>query len=101
MACDISIASDLITPDSNDGVFRIINIEAFPENTVEVFNRWGNKVYGTSAYNNSSNSFSGLSNGQAVIKANDYLPAGTYFYVIKYIKRGEAKQKSGYLYINR
>ncbi len=101
VACDISIASDLITPDSNDGVFRIINIEAFPENTVEVFNRWGNKVYGTSAYNNSSNSFSGLSNGQAVIKANDYLPAGTYFYVIKYIKRGEAKQKSGYLYINR
>ncbi|WP_158977032.1 Ig-like domain-containing protein [Cellulophaga sp. L1A9] len=101
VACDISIASDLITPDANDGLFRIINIEAFPENTVEVFNRWGNKVYGTSAYNNSSNSFSGLSNGQAVIKANDYLPAGTYFYVIKYIKRGEAKQKSGYLYINR
>ncbi|ADV50090.1 Two component regulator three Y domain-containing protein [Cellulophaga algicola DSM 14237] len=101
VACDISIASDLITPDSNDGVFRIINIEAFPENTVEVFNRWGNKVYGTRAYNNSSNSFSGLSNGQAVIKANDYLPAGTYFYMIKYVKRGEAKQKSGYLYINR
>lgn len=101
IACDISIASDLITPDSNDGIFRIINIEAFPENTVEVFNRWGNKVYGTSAYNNNSNSFSGLSNGQAVIKANDYLPAGTYFYMIKYAKRGEAKQKSGYLYINR
>ena len=101
VACDISIASDLVTPDSNDGIFRIINIEAFPENSVEIFNRWGAKVYGTTAYNNANNSFSGLSNGQAVIKAKDYLPAGTYFYVIKYVKRGEAKQKTGYLYINR
>ncbi|QWX84644.1 Ig-like domain-containing protein [Cellulophaga sp. HaHaR_3_176] len=101
VACDIRIDNDLITPDSNQALFNIINIEAFPENTVEVYNRWGAKVFGTSSYNNSTNAFIGLANGKAVLKVKEQLPAGTYFYVIKYLKRGEAKQKTGYLYINR
>ena len=101
VACDISIASDLVTPDTNDGIFRIINIEAFPENSVELFNRWGAKVFAVTHYDNASNAFTGLANGGAILKVKDQLPAGTYFYVIKYLKRGEAKQKSGYLYINR
>jgi len=101
VACDIRIDNDLITPDSNDALFNIINIEAFPENTVEIFNRWGAKVFGVSSYNNNSNAFVGLANGKAVLNVKEQLPAGTYFYVIKYLKKGEAKQRTGYLYINR
>ena len=101
VACDISIASDLVAPDTNDGVFRIINIEAFPNNSVEIFNRWGVKVFETTNYNNNTNTFTGLANGRAIIKVKEQLPAGTYFYIIKYLKKGVPLQKNGYLYITR
>jgi ribosomal protein L21E len=101
VACDIIIVSDLVTPNSNQGVFLIENIEAFPDNSVEIFNRWGVKVFSAKTYNNSSNSFSGEANGRVTLNANEQLPTGTYFYVIKYVKNDEVKQKSGYLYLNR
>ncbi len=101
VACDIIIVSDLVTPNSNQGVFLIENIEAFPDNSVEIFNRWGVKVFSTQTYNNSSNAFVGEANGRVTLNANEQLPTGTYFYVIKYVKNDEVKQKSGYLYLNR
>ncbi|MBU2996462.1 Ig-like domain-containing protein [Cellulophaga baltica] len=101
VACDIIIVSDLVTPDSNQGVFLIQNIEAFPDNSVEVFNRWGVKVFSTQTYNNNSNAFVGEANGRVTLNANEQLPTGTYFYVIKYVKNDEVNQKSGYLYLNR
>ncbi|MEP2058824.1 MAG: gliding motility-associated C-terminal domain-containing protein [Maribacter litoralis] len=101
LACDIEIESDLVFPGSNNGTFIIRFIELFPNNTVEIYNRWGVKVFETKGYDNNGNAFRGISNGRATIQKNDELPVGVYFYIIKYMDEAEAKNKSGYLYINR
>ena len=67
------------TPDG-DGIndnWIIENIENFPNNTVTIFNRWGNKIWSTSNYDNAANRWDGKNqNGMT-------LPSGTYFYVIE------------------
>lgn len=100
---NVSIGNTIITPD-NDGVndfFNIINIEAFSMHKVLIYNRWGVLVFESESYNNGSNAFYGISSARATLKANDELPAGVYFYLIKYVDGTENKNLSGYLYINR
>ncbi|WP_339894879.1 gliding motility-associated C-terminal domain-containing protein, partial [uncultured Algibacter sp.] len=84
---------------NGDGVndTLIINcIENFPNNKLEVYNRWGNKVYEKRAYNND---WDGTSNGRATINSSEKLPVGTYYYVLDF---GDgSKPKVGWLYINR
>ena len=67
------------TPDG-DGIndnWIIENIENYPTNTVSIFNRWGNKIWSTTNYDNTSNLWNGKhTNGNT-------LPSGTYFYVIE------------------
>ncbi|WP_321827067.1 Ig-like domain-containing protein [Maribacter dokdonensis] len=99
--CDISIESDLLNPNVNEGVFTITNIESFPNNTVKIYNRWGVLVFETSGYDNNGNAFKGLSNGRVTIKKNDELPVGVYFYIIDYANDQQNKSMNGYLYINR
>ncbi|QLG46322.1 T9SS type B sorting domain-containing protein [Costertonia aggregata] len=101
LSCDIEIENDLVTPGIDDGVFRIANIDLFPDNTVEIYNRWGVKVFETRGYDNNSNAFRGISNGRATIQQNDELPVGVYFYIVQYVNNGESKSRSGYLYVNR
>ncbi|KUG07448.1 gliding motility-associated C-terminal domain-containing protein [Solirubrum puertoriconensis] len=60
--------------DGRDDTWQIEFIEQFPENTVSVFNRWGNRVFSTSNYGR-SNEWRGDINGQPA-------PVGTYYYVI-------------------
>jgi len=99
--CDIAVPLELMSPQLNDGIFQITNIEAFPENTVRFYNRWGVLVYETQGYDNQGNGFRGISNGRVTIKQNETLPAGVYFYVIEYVKDGDRKFKDGYLYITK
>ncbi len=68
-----------ITPngDGANDSWYIINIDAFPENEVQIYSRWGNMVWETQNYNNESNYWSGQS------KSSDRLPDGTYFFVIQ------------------
>ena len=75
----------------------IINcIENFPNNTLEVYNRWGNIVYKKRGYNND---WTGISNGRATINKSEELPVGTYYYILDF---GDGnKPKVGWLYINR
>ncbi|MGB5436687.1 MAG: gliding motility-associated C-terminal domain-containing protein, partial [Maribacter sp.] len=101
VACDIIFENDLVGPDITDGVFKITNIESYPENTVRIYNRWGVLVFETQGYNNGSNGFRGISNGRVTIQKNEELPVGIYYYVVDYINQGEAKKKAGYLYVNR
>ncbi|MFS4417967.1 gliding motility-associated C-terminal domain-containing protein [Maribacter sp. 2307ULW6-5] len=100
-ACDISIENDLVGPGVGDGIFRIINIEQFPNNTVRIYNRWGVLVFEAEGYDNQNKAFTGISNGRATIQKNEELPVGVYFYVIDYENNGEGKSLSGYLYVNR
>ena len=67
------------TPDG-DGIndnWTIDNIENYPTNSLSIFNRWGNKIWSTTNYNNTTNYWNGKqSNGNS-------LPNGTYFYVLE------------------
>ncbi|MDI5949799.1 DUF7507 domain-containing protein [Flavobacterium yafengii] len=89
----------------NDGFhdfFRIRGIECYPKNTVEIYNRWGIKVYDAEGYNNNSVSFRGFSEGRGTVNQSNGLPTGTYFYIIKYQDfSGNVIDKSGYLDLNR
>jgi gliding motility-associated-like protein len=71
------IFADFFSPngDNNNDTFVILNVEEYPNNSIEIFNRWGEKVYSAKPYDNSWNGTS--SKG---IISND-LPEGTYFYV--------------------
>ena len=64
-----------ITPngDGLNDVLEVNCLDQYPENEIEVFNRWGRKIYDAKPY---QNDFDGK-------YKNKDLPAGTYFYVLK------------------
>ncbi|KFC60589.1 hypothetical protein FEM08_06310 [Flavobacterium gilvum] len=93
-----------LTPndDGNNDVFTITGLENYPDNTLEVFNRWGVKVYSTEGYGQNGNFFRGFAEGKNVVKQSEGLPSGTYFYVLRYVNNsGVARTRSGYLFLNR
>ncbi|WP_378188314.1 gliding motility-associated C-terminal domain-containing protein [Aquimarina sp. W85] len=72
------------------------------ENSFELFNRWGVKVYETKDYGLNNNFFTGISTGRTTIQENQELPVGTYYYFLRYtLPNGEPKTRGGYIYINR
>jgi gliding motility-associated-like protein len=77
---------------NGDGIndtWNIVNIEAYPDCTVNIFNRWGQKVYASVGY---AKSWDGLYN-------NAPLPVSTYYYIID-LKNG-TKAYSGDITIIR
>lgn len=89
--------------DGKNDYFLIDNITRFPNNTVEIYNRWGIKVFDTTNYDSAGNVFKGYSDGRVTLKKGEQLPSGTYFYVITYEyedSSGSRKvKKSGYLHL--
>ena len=82
--------------------FHIAGIEAYPDNTVRIYNRWGVKVWETQSYDNVRNVFKGISNGRVTIEAADKLPQGTYYYIIEYVDENNQKQTMvGWLYLKK
>ncbi len=87
---------------NNDGTndfWRITGIEAHPDNSVIIFNRWGNKVYESKPYNND---WDGTNIFGVSLSRNNQLPEGTYFFLFK---KDEADPDSevikGTVYIKR
>ncbi|MGI4835875.1 MAG: gliding motility-associated C-terminal domain-containing protein [Janthinobacterium lividum] len=67
---------NIITP-NNDGQndkLEILNVQLYPGNTMQIFNRWGRQVYSTTNYNNDSNYWGGNDPGIA---------PGVYYYLFK------------------
>ena len=62
--------------DQNNDYWHIDNIELYPDALVEVFNRWGDRVYSTKKY---INAWDGAWQG---MYQNSPLPSATYYYVI-------------------
>ena len=61
-----------------------------------IFNRWGNKIYEATNY---QNDWDGIANANGVFKKGEHLPSGTYYYVIVI---PESNQKlSGWLQLAR
>jgi gliding motility-associated-like protein len=62
---------------NNDGdneVFIIPGLDNFPDNDVQIFNRWGNIVYEKKGYNNQ---------WKGTNQTGADLPAGAYYYIVK------------------
>ena len=96
---------NVITP-NGDGLndeLVIKGIEGYPENTVNIFNRWGVEVFSVKGYGTSGvEKFKGYSNGRVTINQDRALPVGTYYYIIQLTGgNGQNKKMAGYLYINR
>jgi gliding motility-associated-like protein len=76
--CDLHIYN-MITP-NNDGAndyWHIDCITNHPGNHAAIFNRWGNKVWEVSDYNNLDHAWKGAN------QSGTALPEGTYFYILK------------------
>ncbi len=98
MTCDTALASVVVErPPSADGTFEVyytnaitpngdgrndifyvdeldFNRDAYPNNELVVFNRWGNVVYQTKPYNN---------DWEGTNKSGGKLPPGTYYFVLR------------------
>jgi gliding motility-associated-like protein len=76
--------------DNENDVFTVTDIDLYPNNEVNVYNRWGNEVFFKRGY---KNEWKGTWNGKE-------LPDGTYYYVIK-LNDDEHTVLSGYLQLHR
>ena len=88
-ACDLVVFNS-ITP-NNDGVndlWQISNIDLYPKNTVNIFNRWGTEIASINGYDNEKKCWPDKN-------SNDKLSAGTYFYVI--IPGDGSRPKKGWI----
>lgn len=95
-----------VTPDLADGkndYFFIDCLENYPDNSVEIYNRWGVKLFETRNYDSNGNVFRGYSDGRVTIDGSKKLPTGTYFYILTYkVTEGATtyeKRRAGYLYL--
>ncbi|WP_040474097.1 gliding motility-associated C-terminal domain-containing protein, partial [Flavobacterium frigoris] len=111
LGCGVIQVHNAFSP-NGDGIneeFIIDNIEdtvCYPENTVEIYNRWGVLVFETKNYNNETNSFTGYSKGRTTVSQSSGLPTGTYFYILNYLSVDgtgavQTNKKDGYLYLTR
>ncbi|MEO9891416.1 gliding motility-associated C-terminal domain-containing protein [Aurantibacter sp.] len=83
--------------DQSNQYFHIDCIENYPNNHLEVFNRWGNKVFETMGY---SNDWDGTSQGRSTVNRDEKLPVGTYYYILD-LGDNKTQPTSGWLYITR
>lgn len=85
----------ILTPDG-DGLndeFIIFCVNDYPENTLEIYNRWGQQVFRAENYNN---------NWQGTTAGGAELPEGPYYYVLQYTDpEGNTRQQKGSLTILR
>lgn len=93
------IVWNAVSPDG-DGIndyLRIEKIETLLNNKLEIFNRWGAKIFSTTDYDTSGNVFRGFAND----RTKTLLPSATYFYVLEYdASNGDRVEKAGFLYVS-
>lgn len=99
--CDVE--SPVFVPESfspnGDGINDVLvipGIEAFPENSISIYNRWGAEVYRAVGYDNASKRWDGTSERAAL---GGDLPAGTYFFVLEL--GGQETAITGFIQLNR
>ena len=107
LPCEI-VVYNAVTP-NNDGINDYFRIETTDSScaqnlSVQIFNRWGVKVFESDNYGVGGNVFRGYSEGRVTVNGDKQLPSGTYFYVLNYdydtnngIKR---HKQAGYLYLS-
>ncbi|MFV8466359.1 gliding motility-associated C-terminal domain-containing protein [Flavobacterium sp. LB1P62] len=111
LGCGTILVHNAFSP-NGDGInenFIIDNIDdsiCYPDNTVEIYNRWGVLVFETTGYNNTSKVFKGISEGRTTISQSSGLPTGTYYYILNYTSFDNSgktltNKKDGFLYLTK
>lgn len=93
---DCMFIPNLVTPDGdtkNDS-WEVLGIESYPDAEVEIYNRWGNLIYAASPYNNDWQGE--VNKGTSVGGAENKVPVGTYYYIIR-LNKGDKPPFKGYL----
>jgi gliding motility-associated-like protein len=86
------VIHNVITP-NGDGLndrWTIGGIENYPKNTINIFNRWGDKIRTFNAYDNSSVVWDGTN------RHGEPVPDGTYFYILEIENIGDY---NGWIYV--
>ena len=93
---------NLITIDDNDLNKELIiqGLEQFPNNSIEIYNRYGNLVWSGVNYNNVTNTFKGMASVSGVVSQGSYLPTGTYFFILSYPNDCEKSELKGFIQID-
>ncbi|MEO6305921.1 MAG: gliding motility-associated C-terminal domain-containing protein, partial [Bacteroidia bacterium] len=71
---------EVFTPngDGHNDVFEITGLDSYPNNSLQIFNRWGNQVFLAKPY---KNDWDGSPNATGKTGSNK-LPTATYFYIL-------------------
>ncbi|MEO8774147.1 MAG: gliding motility-associated C-terminal domain-containing protein [Gelidibacter sp.] len=103
------VVYNAITP-NGDGINDYFLLEQSNNNDcarnlkVQVFNRWGVKVFETHNYGLNGDVFDGYSSGRLTLKNTERLPFGTYYYILEYdygnVADNNRFKKAGFLYLN-
>ena len=80
--------------DGVNDVFRITNVDSYPQSSFQVFNRWGSKVLDQSPY---ANDWDGRNQFGSAF--GELLPESTYYYILDLGDGSEAY--TGYIYLRR
>lgn len=85
--------SKVITPDGDgiNDVWTLPNIEDFKNNTVVIVDRWGNKIFHATGYDNVHIVWNGTNKNGTIV------PTGTYFYTIEVRDQGKVMLKKGFI----
>ena len=87
--------------DGDNDILIIPMLRNYPNFSMEIFNRWGNRVW---SYSNNGKRdiqwWNGHSNGSLNIGSSEPVPSGTYYYVINF-NQGNKESISGWIYVNR
>ncbi|MFD1294496.1 gliding motility-associated C-terminal domain-containing protein [Lutibacter holmesii] len=84
---------------NGDGINEVLVVEGVelrPNNSINIFNRWGALVFSQKGYDNT---WDGVSKHDLTINKNKGLPTGTYFYTLTFYDEGITL--TGYIYIMR
>jgi gliding motility-associated-like protein len=93
----VSYATISPNGDGINDVWVIDGIESYQENSVQIYNRWGELVYKQDQYDNHQKVWNGSSN-TSFSSGSRTLPDGYYFYQIKI---ANSRMKTGYIILSK
>ncbi len=94
MECQALIPKGLSPNGDGIGDFlEISDADCYDNIELQIFNRWGVKVFESNSYDNTWNGY--------WLKSNEPLPDGTYFYLLQFSKAEQRFDRAGYIVLHR
>ncbi|MDQ6473081.1 gliding motility-associated C-terminal domain-containing protein, partial [Flavobacterium sp. LHD-80] len=100
-ACDL-IVYDIVSPDGDGSNEELVieGLDCYTSNKIEIYNRWGIKVFEMENYGINGNVFNGYSDGRATYQRGQKLPTSTYYYILLVIdSNNTVHEQTGPIYI--